>query len=216
MSAPQNMDFRAWMQELKSNRRTQAALIVFIGGLTFAFWPDSPKPKRTAGGARVANVTSDDRQTQSLRRLPDLAKLDKAGELPKEKEMARDLFLFDGPPPPPPPPTPPPPPPPPPTEAEQAARRLQAQKDAELAAKPSNLRYLGFLGSDASGRIAAFVKAEEPLTMKVGDLANPQWRLVAISDLRAEFENLKYPELRHRIEATDTGGSGTRGGSNDF
>jgi len=203
---------REWLEELKTNRRTQAGLGAF--GLALAFmaymlWPEAPKG-RPVKALPILATAGDDRTLQALEKLPDLAKLDQAGKLPGENRMFRDLFLFDGPPPPPPPPVKPPPPPPPPTAEQLKAMALQQAKDAAFASRPQDLRYLGYLERNSVGRIGAFMKGELPVPVKLGDTLGSEWKLVALTEARAEFQNLKYPDLRHRIEATDAG-SGARG-----
>jgi len=215
---PGGMDFKAFTQELKTNRKTQVASAVFllvVGWMGYSlFAPDPPKkravqPGGSAGG-NAAAVSLDTRQTQALKGLPDLARLGKAGELPGDAKMRRDLFLFDGPPKPFVPP-PPPPPPPPPTPEEIAARELQAAKDIENSQKPNDLRYVGFLASKKTGRIASFIKNSEPVTLRVGELANPRWKLVDITDKAAIFQNVKFPDLRHAMENRESAGGGALG-----
>jgi len=102
------------------------------------------------------------------------------------------------------------------------ARMLEALRQAraqENASRPQDLRYLGYLGSPTAGRLGAFMKGEEPVTIKQGDLANPHWRLVKLTDIAAEFQNLKYADLKHKLDAVDLGGPGGRPGqapSNTF
>jgi len=210
---------KAWMQELKSNRRLQVAL-ASLPVLLWLLWPAAPKAvARNAGAARAASQALDDRQVRELAKLPDLSKLDKAGELPHEDRMYRDLFLFEGPPPPPPPPAPPPPPPPPPTQAQLDAEALRLARAQENNSRPQDLRYLGYLASPTAGRLGAFMKGEEPVTIKQGALANPHWRLVKLTDIAAEFQNLKYADLKHKLDAVDLQGQGGRNSQaphNDF
>jgi hypothetical protein len=216
MNASAKNDPKAWLQELKSNRRTQAALGGFALVLIYLLWPSSSKPRRK--GAHVSSSASaslGDRQLQALRTLPDLAKLGQAGHVPDETRVFHDLFLFDAPLPPPPPPKPEPPPKPP-TEEELERSRQEAAKNMENNTRPQDLRYLGFLESTSAGRLGAFMKGEEPITMKVGGLPNPSWRLVLVTDKFAEFQNLKYPDLRHRLEVRDTNATPGQMPSNEF
>ena len=212
----------AWLEELKQNRKTQAGLGAFalaIAFMGYMLWPDTPKarPRKVFSSPGLASQEST-RTLQSLEKLPDLARLGQAGELPGEDRMYRDLFLFDGPPPKPVPQRVVPIlPPKPPTEAELKALALQQAKDAAFATRPQGFRYLGFLERKSVGRIGAFVKNEEPLPIKLGETFGEQWKLAVLSDTFAEFQNLKFPELRHRIEAADAG-SGPRGSAttNEF
>jgi hypothetical protein len=212
------MDAKAFLQELKTNRKTQAAAVGFLAVLGFAgytvFAPDPPKRSAAKpGGAATGNapaVSLDTRQTQALKGLPDLARLGKAGELPGDAKMRRDLFLFDGPPKPYVPP-PPPPPPPPPTPEEIAARELQAAKDIENSQKPNDLRYIGFLATKKTGKLGAFIKNSEPLTLRVGEFGNPRWKLVEITDKAAIFQNIKFADLRHSLENRESAGGGALG-----
>jgi hypothetical protein len=216
--AIKNVEPKAWLQELKTSRRIQVAL-VSLPVLLWLLWPSSPAAPagRGASGARAANLALDDRQAGELDKLPNLAKLDKTGELPKEDRMYRDLFTFEGPPPPPPPPLPPPPPPPPPTQAQLEAEALRQARAQENGTKPADLRYLGFLASPSAGRLGAFMRGEEPITIKQGALANPHWRLVKLTDISAEFQNLKFADLRQKLDAVDLqGGRAGAAPSNDF
>lgn len=211
----------AWFEELKQNRKTQAGLGAFalaLAFMIFMLWPDAPKakPRKVISNPGLASQESN-RTLQSLEKLPDLARLGKAGELPDEARMYRDVFLFDGPAPKPPPPLPPPPPPKPPTAAELKAIADRQAKDGAYATRPQVLRYLGYLERKSVGRIGAFVKNEEAVSIKLGETFGDQWKLANLTDTFAEFQNLKYPDMRHRIEATDAGG-GPRGNAatNEF
>ena len=82
--ASKKTDPKAWLQELKASRQTQVALVACLAVLTWLFWPDPPKNVRRASSGVPAGSAQglDSRQIQSLKRLPDLAKLDRARELP--------------------------------------------------------------------------------------------------------------------------------------
>jgi len=208
MSTPiRAFDLQAMLQELRSNRRTQAALAAFALVLVYALYtvlaPDAPKAKRSV--AVGAGVGLDPRQLLGLRKLPDLAALDQAGELPSGAKVRRDLFLFEAPAPPP-KPVKPPPPPPPPTPAELEAQRLAQEKAAEFASRPQDLRYLGFFKGSPAGLVGAFMKGEEPVTLVQGTLLRDRWKLVSILENRAEFQNTKYPDLRMVLEAREASG----------
>lgn len=208
MSTPARaLDLQAMFQELRANRRTQVALGAFVLVLAFALYtilaPDAPKAKRPL----VAGVGTglDPRQLVGLRKLPDLAALDRAGELPPGAKVRRDLFLFEAPAPPP-KPVKPPPPPPPPTPAELEAQRLAQEKAAEFASRPQELRYLGFFKGNPAGLVGAFMKGEEPVTLVQGTVLRDRWKLISILENRAEFQNTKYPDLRMVLEARETSG----------
>jgi len=211
MSAPalKGSSVSAMLQDLKSNRRVQVALAVLVLMIWY-LWPTAPPTAARGTEAHRPSAPLGDRQSRDLQKLPDLAKLDRAGELPSEDRMLRDLFLFEGiVKPPPPPPVVKVVPPPPPTPEQVAAQKLAAERAREAATKPGNLRYLGYLATPKTGRMGAFEKGEEPVTIKQGDLANPQWRLVKVTDTSAEFQNLKFPDLKHRIDVVDPRGAGT-------
>ncbi len=106
MSAPNSgFDFQAMGHELRTNRKTQAALVGMVLVLGFMaytlFGSDAPKGRRPVD--TKTGVSLDARQLQGLRKLPDLAALDKAGQLPPLAKVQRDLFMFEAPAPPPPP-----------------------------------------------------------------------------------------------------------------
>ncbi len=201
-------DFQAMTQELRTNRKTQAALVAFALILAFGLYtilaPDAPKGRRSADPRSGASL--DPRQLQGLRRLPDLAALDKAGELPPAGKVQRDLFMFEAPPPPP-VKVKPIPPPPPPTAEELDIKRKAEEKAAEFAGRPQDLRYLGFFKGSPSGTVGAFMKGEEPVTLTQGTLLKERWKLVAILDAKAEFQNTKYPDLRLVLEAREASGA---------
>ena len=208
--AARGIDVQAMLQELRGNRKTQLALGAFVLILGYAlytvFAPDAPKSRRAAAAAAAANL--DPRQLQGLRRLPDLAALNKAGELPPSTKVQRDLFMFEA------PPAPivkvkPPPPPPPPTPEELAQQRLAQEKAAEWAGRPQDLRYIGFFKGMPSGTVGAFMKGEEPVTLITGTLLKERWKLVAILDTRAEFQNTKYPDQRWVLEVREASGAAT-------
>jgi hypothetical protein len=211
MSAPSTgFDFQGMRQELRSNPKTQIALAAFALILLYALYsflsPDTPKARRAA--ADKGGSSLDPRQLQGLRRLPDLAALGKAGELPPGAKVRRDLFMFEA------PPAPvlkvkPPPPPPPPTAEELERQRLSQEKAAEFAGRPQDLRYLGFFKGSPSGQVGAFMKGEEPVTLTQGTVLNKSWKLVSILDTRAEFQSTKYPDLRQVLEAREASGGAT-------
>lgn len=223
MSGPSNVqgpiDPKAWLRELKSSRRTQAALVVLALVLGYLLWPESPKARpRAAAANRTVATPLDPRQLESLQKLRDLARLDRAGELPTEGRMYRDLFLFETPPPPPPPPRPvkPPPPPPPLTPEEiEAARLAQARQEA-FNSRPQALHYLGYMGRASTGRIASFSKGEDIISLRVGETAGPGWKLVAITDGWAEFQHLKFPDIRFRSNAKDSQNQPASSPKNEF
>ena len=210
---------KAWFQELKSNRKTQIALVALVLVLGYLLWPDAARLKsRPATASRSIVTPLDEHYLESLQKLRDLTQLDQAGELPDEGRMYRDLFLFDMPPPPPPPPKPIPPPPPPRplTQAElEAASLAQARLEATNS-RPQTLRYLGYMGRSSTGRIGSFLKGEEILSLRVGDLASPNWKLVTIADTYAEFQHLKFQDIRYRTEATDRQGTTSSSPTNEF
>jgi hypothetical protein len=207
MSASSNFDFQSMLQELRSNPKTQIALGAFAFVLLYALYTflssDAPKGRRPANAGAAANL--DPRQLQGLRRLPDLAALDKAGELPPGAKVQRDLFMFEAPPPPP-VKVKPPPPPPPPSPEELERQRLAQEKAAEYAGRPQDLRYLGFFKGSPSGKVGAFMKGEEPVTMASGTLLKERWKLVTILDTKAEFQNTKYPDMRLVLEVREASG----------
>ena len=200
-----SMDTRAFLQELRTNRRTQVALAAFAVVLGWMVWmlgsSDAPKPRPAENPAEGGSL--DPRQVQSLKKLPDLAALDKAGELPPPPKLVRDLFVFDAPKPPP-PPVKPPPPPPPPTPEQLEQQRVAQDKQSELAMVTNGLRYLGFLEGSPAGTVGAFMKGEEPVTMTVGGIYQGDWKLVSVSDLSAQFQNTKYTDLTATLKATDS------------
>ena len=212
-----NVEPKAWLQELKTNRKLQGALAL-LAVMLWALWPDTGKPAPRPG-ARAGIIPLGDRQAQEIKKLPDLARLNKAGEIPGDDHLYRDVFLFEGPPPPPPPPPPklpPPPPPPPPTPEQLAAQALEKARALENASRPKELRYLGYMGSAKLGLFGAFMKGEEPVSVKQGELFNPGWRLVKLTDHSAEFQNVKFQDLRQKVEAADTQHGGGTAPANQF
>ncbi len=211
-SVSSNFDFQAMRQELRTNPKTQAAFaglaVVLIYALYTVFAPDAPKGGKRPVAERTGPGSLDPRQLQSLRRLPDLAALGKAGELPPAAKVQRDLFMFEAPPPPPPPQKPPPPPPQP-TPEELEAKRKQEEEAREYAGRPQDLRYLGFFKGSPAGAVGAFMKGEEPVTMTAGTVLKERWKLVSILDTKAEFQNTKYPKMRLVLEVRETSGGPT-------
>jgi type IV secretory pathway VirB10-like protein len=205
-----NFDFQAMRQELRSNPKTQVALAAFALVLLYALYTflgsDTAKNRKATANRSGSNL--DPRQLLVLRRLPDLAALGKAGELPPVAKVQRDLFMFEAPAPPP-PKVKPPPPPPPPTPEELERLRLAQDKAAEFAGRPQDLRYLGFFKGSPSGTVGAFMKGEEPVTLISGTLLKERWKLVSILDTRAEFQNTKYPDLRLVLEVREASGGAT-------
>jgi len=212
-----------FIQELRTNRKTQGMAVAFLavlGWMIWMFWPEQKKsthrPSAAAASTLLPTFDSSDPQLAALRKLPDLAKLDRAGELPKEAEMARDLFLFDS-------PQRSPevyeifvPPPPPPTPEEIEAKRLADSRRSEEGSRPGGLRYLGSMVTRKRAQIGAFMKGEEAVTLPLGDLSFPGWKLVKLDETGAEFQNLKFPDLRHKLQPSDGGGSRADAVRNEF
>lgn len=199
-----SVDTKALIQELKTNRRTQAAVVGFVLVLGWMVWMlgGGDTPKRPSVDA-AASGSLDPRQVQALKKLPDLAALDKAGELPPAPKLVRDLFVFDAPKPPP-PPVKPPPPPPPPTPEQLEQQRVAQDKQSELAMVNGSLRYIGYMQGSPAGTVGAFMKGEESVTLTVGSTYLGDWKLVSVTDLTAQFQNTKYADLKATLNATDS------------
>jgi len=216
-----------WLQELKSNRKTQMALGIFLlvmGYLGYELFASNTK--KTTSNKKRANTTRnivgqplEDAQAAALQKLPNLAGLQKAGELPSENRMFRDLFGFDLPPPPPPPPPkpqpppPPPPPKPPPTAAEIAAAELKAAMDREVRTQPSAYKFIAILQGYNGPRRGAFQKGDDIDFFAVGDELAPNWKLTAFSEDEALFQNTKFQELKYSIKI-QMGATGQTSGQN--
>lgn len=210
----QTANFKEFIQELRGNRKTQVMAVVFLfvlAWMTWMIWPEQKKARPRPGSGPAAtggnSAVLGDQQTK-LEKLPDLARAAGAGELPKVAEMARDLFLFDL-------PTRAPkvvmievPPPPPPTPQEVAAAKERAAREQEASTRPSGVRYIGFLASKREGMVGAFMKGEEALTLPIGDLTFRGWKLVKLDETGAEFQNLRFPDLRHKVQPSDGPGPG--------
>ena len=206
MSSPQPLDARSMLQELRTNRRTQIALVAFVGVMAYILWPNAPEIRTAV--LETSSSTLDPHRLQELRRLPDLARLDRAGELPKSAKVIRDPFLFEAPPPPPPPKVKAPPPPPPPTPEQLAAQKLAQEKAAEYATRPQDLVYLGYFKGSPAGVVGAFMKGQEPVTLVKDTVYASHWKLVSVLDKSAEFQNTKYPELHMVLETHDASSTG--------
>lgn len=214
MNASKNakaVDAKQWIQQLKTDRKTQVVAVAFPLVALFLGWQllDDGKPaaRKTVARATAGGTTLNEAQVKQLQRLPNLARLDRAGALPNEDRTYRDPFIFDEPPPKPPPPPRPLPPPPPPTPEQIAALQARQAREAEEASKPA-FRYIGYLDNAGGKRTAAFMRGEEAIQVKVGDVTGQRWKLVEAKSDRAVFQNLKYSDLRHEISATDQGGEG--------
>lgn len=215
MSTPaskSSLDPRAMLAELKANRRTQVALVVFAGILVWMFWPEAPKTRK-GGSSTPANTTFlDPKALTSLRKLPDLAMLDQAGEIPPIPKLLRDPFLFEAPKQPPPPPKPEKvEPPPPKTQAQIDAELLAQQKSDENNSRPQELRYLGFLKGSPAGQIGAFMKGEEAQPLTLGTLMKERWKLVELTDRKAVFQNTRFQDLRFELATRDASGNPAAG-----
>lgn len=215
MSTPASkpsFDAKAMLAELKANRQTQVALVVFAAILVWMFWPEAPKARRGPSTGAANATYLDPKALTSLRKLPDLAALDQAGEIPAIPKLLRDPFLFEAPKPPPPPQKiVVPPPPPPPTPEQLEAMRLQREKEAENASKPQELRYLGFLKGTPAGQIGAFMKGEEAQPLTLGTLMKERWKLVELTDRKAVFQNTRFQDLRFELVTRDASGNPAAG-----
>ncbi|HJV90750.1 MAG TPA: hypothetical protein VJ623_10625 [Holophagaceae bacterium] len=207
-AAKTSFDPKAMLAELKANRQTQVALLVFAGILVWMLWPEAPKVRKASGGSAASNTYLDPKALASLRKLPDLAALDRAGEIPAIPKLLRDPFLFEAPKPPPPPvKVVEPPPPPPPTPEQLEAMRIQREKDAENASKPQELRYLGYLKGSPAGQIGAFMKGEEAQPLTLGTVLKDKWKLAELTDRKAVFQNLRFQDLRFELTTRDAAGN---------
>ena len=90
--------------------------------------------------------------------------------------------------------------------------------DAMFSTRPQSLRYIGFLQTKTAGIIGAFFKGEEPFTFQIGHIESATWKLVKLTDTKAEFQNTKYADMRMVLEARDfTGPAGPNNQvTNDF
>jgi hypothetical protein len=214
-------DAQAFLKELKTNRRTQVALLAFAAVLVWMVWSlafdtAERRPRRAAasGGAAI-----DPKALSNLERLPHLSALNQAGELPPVPKLLRDPFLFDAPAPPPPPVKPVKVKPP--TESElkaqaeaQKAKEAQALKDQEFNTRPQDLRYIGFLEGTPAGQIGAFIKGEEAMPLVLGTLLRDRWKLVALSEKSATFQNTKYADMKFELTAREAGAAA--GATNEY
>ncbi|HJW34222.1 MAG TPA: hypothetical protein VJ505_12820 [Holophagaceae bacterium] len=205
-------DPKAMLAELKANRQTQVALVVFAAILVWMFWPEAPKARKGGSSTAASNAYLDPKALASLRKLPDLAALDQAGEIPAIPKLLRDPFLFEAPKPEPPKPklvlAPPVPPP---TPEQLAAMALQREKDQENAGRPQDLRYLGFLKGSPAGMIGAFMKGEEAQPLTLGTIMKDKWKLVELTDRKAVFQNLRFDDLRFELATRDASGNPANG-----
>lgn len=208
----QPVSARDFLQELRTNRKTQGMAVLFLAVLAWMIWMFLPEQKKArprpgAGpGAQASAAVLGDQQLKALEKLPDLAKAAGAGELPKSADMARDLFLFDAaaakverwmiev------------PPPTPPTEEELAALENKRAREQEASTRPGGMRFLGVLTTKKQGPMGAFMKAEEPITLPLGDLSFRGWKLVKLDETGAEFQNLRFPDMRHKLQPSESGG----------
>jgi len=204
------LDPKALLQELKNNKKTQAALgmmVLVLAYSLYSLFSDSPKPRPKTAAHVFSTSGAGDKQFQALSKLPNLAQLNQAGELPGENKAYRDLFLYDMPRPEPKAEMPKP------KEPERPAlsqklideENQRLAREMELNSRPQSLRYLGYMGNQSSGRLGDFIRGEDSVTLRLGDLATPQWKLVTLTENYAEFQNMKYPDLRYRSESGKVG-----------
>lgn len=190
---------RVWLQEIKNSRKIQIALLN-IPVLIWLIWPTTPSINSNVNSKDydVKNLVLDDNQSRELKKLPNLSALNAVVNLPKEKKTCRDLFLFEMP-----KPVFTPPPPAPPSKEEIEAGRLARLREQEQSSWPRQLCYLGYLGTPSSGRLGAFINNRDPLTVKQGGLVNAHWRLIKLNDVSAEFQNLKFSDLRNVVDVSE-------------
>jgi len=211
---------KAWLQELKNNRKTQAALLMFVAVIGYLGYEligkktANQKPRTRAAAVRyVIGQPLDDAQMAALQGLPNLAGLHQAGEMPGEDRMYRDLFRYDMPPPPPPPPPPPQPPPPPPppkpppTPEEVAEALLKAEKAKEDRGKPDGFQPIAALQGMTGPMKGVFKKGDEIQICAIGEELTPNWKLVAITDEDAEFQNTRFGDLKLSLKFQSASGS---------
>ena len=172
-------------------RALPLAVISAIGVLGFLLFRSAPIPGRaTAGRPSQASPGP-----LALLGLPRLQVLQRAGELPTDGGMRRDLFLFEkartA------PVTKPHVPAP---ASDEPLPAPDPERILALASAPRGLRYLGFLRGAPAGLLAAFMAGEEPLTLPPGADRNG-WRLVEVAEEAATFRNQRFPDLTFTLHA---------------
>jgi hypothetical protein len=190
---------KAWLQEIKNSRKVQIALIS-LPVLIWLLWPTSSSNNSSVShkDRNVASLELDSNQLRELSKLPNLSTLNAVANLPKATKTYRDLFLFE---------TQKPiftsQPPPPPSKEQIEAEKLARMREQENNSWPSQLYYLGYLGTRSSGRLGAFLNSKDSLTIKYGGLVNAHWRLIKLNDMSAEFQNLKFSDLKHVVNVSE-------------
>ncbi len=172
-------------------RMLRLAAIPAFGVLGFFLFRSAPTTRR----ASTAQPSQAGSWPLALQGLPRLQNLQRAGELPTDGGMRRDLFLFEDA-----------------RTAPVSKPHVPAPASDEplpapdpdrilaLASAPRGLRYLGFLRGAPAGLLAAFMAGEEPLTLPPGADRNG-WRLVAVAEEAATFRNQRFPDLTFTLHA---------------
>ncbi len=183
-----------FLRELAKDGRTQTAALVLAGLAAWVAWPSQHPVRRIPGSGSPSSPASAD--VARFAALPGLQRLQRAGELPDEPSMKRDLFLFDE-----------PGAAVPETRPTVGAEPLPATVDANeverrqvLATAPATLRYLGFLRGRPAGLIGAFMRGEEPETLLPGTVL-AGWRLMQVGESAAIFQSVRFPDLRFTLQA---------------
>lgn len=189
---------KPWLEEIRGSRKLQlvlAGLPVIIWFL-WSSWSDV-----SSGAAHAKKPLISDQQLQEIKKLPDLSMLNVIVELPAEKRICRNLSLFEEPKPllvqsrTPMPQT---------DEQSDYERLLSSQQDQEKNVLPADFVYLGYLGTKSSGRLGAFLCDEDATTIKQGELFKNRWILVKLTDTSAEFQNLKFSDLWHKVDIRES------------
>ena len=194
-------NLKLWLEEIRTSRKAQL-ILVCAPLLVWLLWPASANIVSKTSNTEKAIISS--QQFQEFKKLPDLSLFNNSNELPKEREVCRDLFLFEE--------SKPlpvdnyPPVPSPLTAKELEAERLLLVREQEMRSWPDNFMYLGYLGTKSSGILGAFSYGEDTITIRQGELFHNHWRLVRLTGKLAEFQNLKFSDLWQKVNILDSQG----------
>ena len=208
MTAPARaFDFRSMLQELRSNRRTQAALVAFALVLIYGSipsWRRIPRGRSAPPpvGMAPAWIHASCWDCASCRIWPPWIAPGNCRPAPRcsaTSSSSRPRRRLPS------------------RSSRPRRRRRPRPKNWNASAwprrrprnSPEGPRICVTWASSRAipaGLVGAFMKGEEPVTLVQGALVGERWKLVSILDTRAEFQNTKYPDLRMVLEAREASG----------
>jgi hypothetical protein len=84
---------------------------------------------------------------------------------------------------------------------------LRAAKDREVKGQPSDYKFIGLIQGRNSPMQGVFLKGDDIDFYKIGEEATKNWKLMALNDEEAQFQNTRFIDLKFTLKAPQGGGT---------